>query len=55
MAMIMIYMPVILVSEKYKNVKLRSGGVLADLAPTLLDMMGLPQPKEMTGKTLIER
>ena len=47
--------PVILVSEKYKNVKLRSGGVLADLAPTLLDMMGLPQPKEMTGKTLIER
>ena len=47
--------PVILVSEKYKSVKLRDGGVLADLAPTLLDMMNLPQPKEMTGKTLIEK
>ncbi|MBQ8885496.1 MAG: 2,3-bisphosphoglycerate-independent phosphoglycerate mutase [Clostridia bacterium] len=45
--------PVILVSEKYKNVTLREGGVLADLAPTLLDIMGLPQPKQMTGKSLI--
>ena len=32
---------------------LREGGVLADLAPTLLQLMGLEQPKEMTGKTLI--
>lgn len=47
--------PVILVSEKYKSAKLRSGGVLADLAPTLLDVMGLPQPKEMTGKSLLIR
>ncbi|MBQ8406570.1 MAG: 2,3-bisphosphoglycerate-independent phosphoglycerate mutase, partial [Clostridia bacterium] len=47
--------PVILVSEKHKNVTLRDGGVLADLAPTLLDLMELPQPKEMTGKTLIEK
>ncbi|MBQ8374388.1 MAG: 2,3-bisphosphoglycerate-independent phosphoglycerate mutase [Clostridia bacterium] len=47
--------PVILVSEEYKNVKLRDGGVLADLAPTLLDMMKLPQPKEMTGVSLIEK
>ena len=46
--------PVILVSEEYKNVQLRDGGVLADLAPTLLDMMKLPQPKEMTGKSLIK-
>lgn len=30
-------------------------GRLADLAPTLLDLMGLPQPPEMTGKSLIER
>jgi len=28
-------------------------GKLADLAPTLLDMMGLPKPKEMTGKSLL--
>ena len=46
--------PVILVSEEYKNVTLREDGVLADLAPTLLDMMKLAQPKEMTGKSLIK-
>ena len=46
--------PVILVSEEYKNVSLREDGVLADLAPTLLDMMKVAQPKEMTGKTLIK-
>ena len=34
--------------------KIRSGGVLADLAPTMLQLMGIPQPKEMSGKTLIE-
>jgi len=31
----------------------QSGGCLGDIAPTLLDIMGLPQPVEMTGKTLI--
>ncbi len=46
--------PVILVSEEYKNVTLREDGVLADLAPTLLDMMKIAQPKEMTGKSLIK-
>ncbi len=46
--------PVILVSEEYKHVTLREDGVLADLAPTLLDMMKLEQPKEMTGKSLIK-
>ena len=33
--------------------KLADGGVLADLAPTMLDMMGLPQPAEMTGHSLL--
>ncbi len=33
--------------------KLRDGGVLADLAPTMLTILDLPQPKEMTGKSLI--
>ncbi len=33
--------------------KLRAGGRLADLAPTLLDLMGLPKPVEMTGSSLI--
>jgi 2,3-bisphosphoglycerate-independent phosphoglycerate mutase len=35
------------------EVKLREGGTLADIAPTLLQLMGEEQPAEMTGKTLI--
>lgn len=31
----------------------KQGGVLSDIAPTLLAMMGIPQPSEMTGKSLI--
>ncbi len=34
--------------------KLRSGGRLADIAPTMLKILGLPQPAEMTGKSIIE-
>jgi 2,3-bisphosphoglycerate-independent phosphoglycerate mutase len=34
--------------------KLRSGGKLADIAPTILKILGLPQPKEMTGTSIIE-
>lgn len=45
--------PLILASNELKNATLRTDGVLADLAPTLLEMMNLPQPKEMTGKSLI--
>ena len=30
-------------------------GILADVAPTLLDMLGLPKPKEMTGSSLLVR
>jgi 2,3-bisphosphoglycerate-independent phosphoglycerate mutase len=30
-----------------------AGGILADIAPTLLGMMGLPQPVEMTGTNLV--
>lgn len=37
------------------ELKLRSGGKLADIAPTLLELMGLPAPAEMTGKSLIEK
>ncbi|MBP3380601.1 MAG: 2,3-bisphosphoglycerate-independent phosphoglycerate mutase [Ruminococcus sp.] len=35
--------------------ELADGGVLADLAPTMLDIMGVPQPEEMTGKSLIKK
>ena len=34
---------------------LREGGVLSDLVPTMFELMGVPQPKEMTGKSLIVR
>lgn len=36
-------------------VKMRPRGILADVAPTILDLLGIPQPPEMTGRTLIER
>jgi 2,3-bisphosphoglycerate-independent phosphoglycerate mutase len=34
-------------------VQLREGGGLADIAPTLLSIMGLPKPARMTGESLI--
>src|SRR5690606_12328401 len=37
-----------------RNVSIREGGVLADVAPTMLKRLGLPQPKEMTGTSIIE-
>ncbi|MCL2474401.1 MAG: 2,3-bisphosphoglycerate-independent phosphoglycerate mutase, partial [Alphaproteobacteria bacterium] len=46
--------PVVLVSDAFRNVSL-ADGVLADVAPTLLDIMGIPKPLEMTGKSLIRR
>lgn len=33
--------------------KLREGGVLADIAPTMLKILDIPQPEEMTGKSII--
>ena len=46
--------PCVLVDNSRKNVKLREGGRLSDLAPTLLALLGLKKPGEMTGKSLIE-
>jgi 2,3-bisphosphoglycerate-independent phosphoglycerate mutase len=43
------------VGEGCQNRKLRESGRLADLAPTILDLMGLPKPSEMTGESLIVR
>jgi len=37
-----------------KKTAMRSGGRLADIAPTLLKLMGLPQPPEMTGQCLVQ-
>lgn len=38
-----------------KGATLREGGILADLSPTLLDLLGLEKPKEMTGTSLIQK
>ncbi len=45
--------PAILITPEADNIKLRSDGILADIAPTLLQLMGLSQPPEMTGTSLI--
>lgn len=44
--------PVIVTQD---GVTVRDGGRLADLAPTMLDLLGIEQPDEMTGQTLIEK
>ena len=44
--------PFILVNYD-ENYTLRDGGCLADIAPTLIEMMGMTQPEEMTGKSLL--
>ena len=44
----------ILVAGADEGVSVRSGG-LSDIAPTLLDLMGLPEPDAMTGRTLLVR
>ncbi len=41
--------PVIVTEE---GATLREDGILADLAPTVLDLLGADKPEEMTGKTL---
>ena len=45
--------PVPLVVTK-PGIELREGGELSDLIPTALDLLGLPQPSQMTGTTLVE-
>ncbi len=44
--------PVIVTKE---GVTAREGGILGDLAPTLLDLLGVEKPKEMTGTSLIQK
>ena len=43
--------PIVVVSDRVKSVR---SGILADVAPTVLKLMGLEQPAEMTGKALVE-
>ncbi|MGV8923815.1 MAG: 2,3-bisphosphoglycerate-independent phosphoglycerate mutase [Thermomonas sp.] len=45
--------PVPLVYVGERDVQLRAGGALRDIAPTLLDLLGLPKPAPMTGRSLL--
>ena len=47
--------PLIYFGEDAKNYKLNNGGALCDIAPTALEILGLNQPKEMTGKSLLSK
>ena len=47
--------PAVLITPAGRSLTLRSGGILADIAPTLLDLMDLEQPAEMTGRSLLEK
>lgn len=44
--------PFIITDKKYQ---LREGGNLGDITPTMLELLGVEQPKEMTGKSLIKK
>ncbi len=45
--------PFVFIDDKHKDAKLKNG-ILADVAPSILHLLNLPQPKEMTGNNLIE-
>lgn len=47
--------PCVVVAEDVKGLTLREDGRLADLAPTMLELLGLPKPQEMTGRSLLSR
>lgn len=47
--------PLIYVNDDADEVRLREGGRLGNVAPTLLEMMGLPKPEQMTEESLILR
>jgi len=46
--------PVDLIYVGERPTRLRTGGALRDLAPTLLDVLGIPKPVEMTGSSLLQ-
>ncbi len=46
--------PCLLVDDARVGATLRAGGILADVAPTLLALLGLPVPPEMTGRSLLD-
>jgi 2,3-bisphosphoglycerate-independent phosphoglycerate mutase len=47
--------PLYYLNDADRGATLRDGGRLADVAPTVLDLLGLPKPEAMTGRSLLER
>ena len=47
--------PLIVAGDKYIGKTLKSGKALCDVAPTLLDIMGVEKPAEMTGESIINK
>jgi 2,3-bisphosphoglycerate-independent phosphoglycerate mutase len=47
--------PLLYVNDADSRAQLRGGGRICDVAPTMLELLGLPQPKEMTGRSLLVR
>ena len=46
--------PISIIGESYKGSKLKSDMALCDIAPTMLEILGIKQPLEMTGNTILE-
>ena len=44
-------MPIIIINSGTNNI---NSGILADIAPTILDIIGIHKPNEMNGKSLIK-
>ena len=47
--------PLVVAGDKYIGKKLKAGKALCDVAPTLLDIMGVKKPEEMTGESILEK
>jgi len=45
--------PLLLAMEPARSLHLRDGGRICDVAPTMLELLGLPQPQAMTGRSLL--
>jgi 2,3-bisphosphoglycerate-independent phosphoglycerate mutase len=43
----------VIVAEGFAGRQLRAGGALCDVAPTLLELLGIEQPREMEGESLL--
>jgi 2,3-bisphosphoglycerate-independent phosphoglycerate mutase len=46
--------PLYLVAPQLAQAHLRTDGILADVAPTILDILHIPQPKDMSGRSLLQ-